>query len=170
MVEHGKHYPAEERTYRQAVFNRNSDYVNEHNSLYRQGVYSFTMKVNQFADLTDGEYKAAYLTLKRGSQSDSIITTVCKGTIPDSPNPPVSWDWSQRTATDVQTEGACGASWAFSATGALEALYAFSRGRIIKLSDQQLLDCSGDYGNNGCDGGFMDQALWYVTDNGITTA
>lgn len=121
--------------------------------------------------MTDQEYKATYLTLKRSKPTDvKAITTVCKGTIPDTPNPPVALDWTQKTATDVQTEGACGSSWAFSATGALEALYAFSRGKILKLSDQQLLDCSRDYGNNGCDGGFMDQAMWYVTDNGITTA
>lgn len=70
----------------------------------------------------------------------------------------------------MQIEGSCGASWAFSATGALEGAYALSRGRILKLSDQQLIDCSADYGNNGCDGGYMDQGFWYVIDNGITLA
>jgi cathepsin L len=95
---------------------------------------------------------------------------MCMGTIGDNPNPAESWDWANKAVSAVQTEGNCGSSWAFSATGALEGAYALSRGRIIKVSDQQLVDCSQIYGNNGCNGGFMDQAFWYVIDNGIALA
>ena len=70
----------------------------------------------------------------------------------------------------VKDQGGCGSCWAFSATFAAEAAYALEKNKTVVLSEQQLVDCAGSYGNSGCNGGWEASALNYILHVGVVSS
>ena len=152
------------------IFRYNMKAIIEHNSVVNQ---NFTLGVNQFSDLTPEEFKALYINsgYKPSVSVGAVVGSYgCKTyTSASSSSTPASLDWRQKNAvTSVKDQGQCGSCWTFSSTGASEGAWAIATGKLIDLSEQQLVDCATgvSYGSHGCNGGQMEGADKYLIANG----
>ena len=143
------------------IFKENVKSIIQHNS----EKHNFTMAINRFTDLSAIEFKKNVVgagLLQTSAASPCSSYSFQNSKVPD------SVDWRANNAvTPVKDQGQCGSCWSFSATGAMEGAWAVATGKLISLSEEQLVECSRSNGNLGCKGGLMDNAFQYVMDNGI---
>lgn len=59
-----------------------------------------------------------------------------------------------------------GCCWAFSAVGAMEGINQIKNGKLISLSEQELVDCDVHGNDQGCEGGIMQAAFTFIQNNG----
>ena len=167
MKDHQRQYHEDDVEERYAIFKKNVDLIHAHNAMN----HSFTLAINPFADLSQEEFSDTYLgysfidTLLKHSDEEThfvdIMSLPLNGTLP------TEIDWVANGAvTPVKNQGQCGSCWSFSATGAMEGAWKVAKGELVSLSEQQLVDCSTEEGNQGCNGGLMDQAFQYAISEG----
>lgn len=125
----------------------------------------YTVGVNAFTDLTKEEFINTYLGFKPIKQRSFMNSTLAGNGVGAS-----NVNWTAAGAVQpVQNQGQCGSCWAFSAIGAIESSYFVNNGTRVKLSEEQLVECSSKYGNGGCQGGLMDNAFEYAEQHGLCT-
>jgi len=153
-----KQYPVEEFFDRFNIFKTNLAMIEAHNN----GSAGWKMGVNQFADLTKEEFKS-YLGLR--PRDNSYIRSKNEAPVPNVPVNDIDWQ-ARGAVTPVKDQAQCGSCWAFSTTGSVEGVWQISTGNLVSLSEQELVDCAGSAGNQGCNGGLMDDAFNWIIQNG----
>lgn len=175
--------------FRRKVFEENLRKIRQHNYEADLGKHRYQVGINEYSDLTLPEYRKillGYRKPKKSSKSFSRSTFMRPANI----ILPKEVDWRKHGyVTDIKNQvrkkfifvdsywcwylhvshfqGNCGSCWAFSTTGSLEGQYFRKTGKLVPLSEQQLVDCSGGFSNQGCEGGLMDQAFAYIKLRGI---
>ncbi|KAG6460225.1 cathepsin L [Manduca sexta] len=173
-MQHDKKYDSEvEDRFRMKIYAENKHKIAKHNQLYEQGLVSYKLGPNKYTDMLHHEFIQAMNGYNRtakhnkglyGKKHDVRGATFIP---PAHVKYPDHVDWTKKGAvTEVKDQGKCGSCWAFSTTGALEGQHFRKSGYLVSLSEQNLIDCSSTYGNNGCNGGLMDNAFKYIKDNG----
>ena len=155
---HSMKFESFENTYRERIFLANLAEITLHNSKLSK---SYTMGLNQFSALTQEEFAQQFLGLNLPEGVETVSEDLEYPIVGD-----VDWT-TQGAVTPIKNQGQCGSCWAFSTTGSLEGLSKLAYGTLQSFSEQQLVDCSGKYGNQACNGGLMDNAFKFVKDNGI---
>jgi len=168
MTQHSKQYGSQaEQNYRQKVFTDNLNVIRKHQA---DPSRTFEMVMNKFGDLNREEFKAMYTGYKYVNRDYLRSKNLFE--VPVDAKNPASVDWNAAgKVSPIKDQGQCGSCWSFSATGSIESDYAIENDATpIPISEQQLVDCSGSFGNQGCNGGLMDQAFQYViSEGGLTT-
>jgi len=159
-----KQYPTEEVFDRYNAFKANLETIKAHDPST-----GYTLGVNEFTDLTGEQFKALYMGYR--PRDTSYYRGLNLHQTPPNQSIANDIDWTTKGAvTPVKDQAQCGSCWAFSTTGSVEGAHEIKTGQLVSLSEQQLVDCAGSAGNQGCNGGLMDDAFQYIIRNqGIGT-
>ena len=110
-----------------------------------KGAHTYTLAMNEFGDLLGHEFSANMKGFRaRPEEKVSDLLSANTGSLP------ASVDWVKEGAVTPVSEGYCGRSLASAVTGALEAAHQIKTKKLVRLSEQQLLDCVPKV-RDGCD-------------------
>ncbi|CAN1123320.1 Senescence-specific cysteine protease SAG39 [Linum perenne] len=155
---------ANEKELRYKIFKVNLQLIDSFNAAPNN---SYTLGLNQFADLTDHEFKAT----KTGFMAHASSSQHGHFRYANVSDVPTTIDWRKNGAvTPIKDQGKCGCCWAFSTVASVEGINQLSTGKLVSLSEQELVDCDTQGNNQGCNGGLMDDAFKFIVQNkGLTT-
>lgn len=164
------HDHAEKRS--REAYELNVKRIREHNEAAQFGKYSFEIRANNMADLSPSQYMKTYVRLKSspltGDKYDPVPIAEPEEDMVGAvhtfdPSVPDILDWRAigfKTASKNQKS--CGSCYAFSIALSIEGQVFRRTGKLIALSEQQIIDCSTGNGNHGCAGGSLRNTFKYL--------
>ncbi|TYH20337.1 hypothetical protein ES288_A05G422700v1 [Gossypium darwinii] len=162
MVQFGR--DTNERQKRFQIFKQNVARIDSFNAANNK---PYKLGVNLFEDLTNQEFTAS----RNGFKGHMCSNTTTTFKYENATALPSTVDWRKKGAvTPIKDQGQCGCCWAFSAVAAMEGVTKLTTGKLISLSEQELVDCDTKGEDQGCEGGLMDDAFQFIERNkGLTT-
>jgi len=157
-AKHNKHFTAVEALRRRAIYNMNAKLVARFN------------KENKYQLSIEGPW-AAMTTTEYNSMLKPIV--VEQGEVANfNKKAPASVDWREEGKIPaIRDQAQCGSCYTFAALSAVEGRLLIAGSKqftvdTLDLSEQQLVDCSKENGNKGCEGGSLLFTFRYIKLNG----
>ncbi|KAJ8640272.1 hypothetical protein MRB53_016966 [Persea americana] len=158
MAQHGRVYiEAVEKAQRLKIFKENAEFIESFNN---DGEKPYKLSINEFADLTNEEFKASRNGFRGSIVRPMRTTTFMYENVTAVPS---TMDWRKKGhVTPIKNQGEC--------VAATEGITQLTTGKLISLSEQELVDCDTSGEDQGCEGGLMDDAFDFIQHNrGLTT-
>nr|BAN39478.1 cysteine proteinase 2 [Entamoeba histolytica] len=154
-----KHFTAIEKLRRRAIFNMNAKFVDSFNK-----IGSFKLSVDgPFAAMTNEEYRTL-LKSKRTTEENGQVKYL-------NIQAPESVDWRKEgKVTPIRDQAQCGSCYTFGSLAALEGRLLVEKGgdaNTLDLSEEHMVQCTRDNGNNGCNGGLGSNVYDYIIEHGV---
>merc|ERR1711959_701053 len=102
----------------------------------RADEHGWTVGMNQFGDMSRTEFKNTMLTYKADQKKANPVKIFSEENLAG------DVDWTTKGAMQIAT------------------------GKLQSFSEQELVDCAGSFGNQGCNGGLMDNGFKYIQQSG----
>jgi len=172
---------------RYALFQANIAEIEAHNAKK----LSWRMGINKFADYTEAELKGQTGYTRKGGRwsqtsdggSSSFLQTAAESgpkevsignvKLEDLSNRSVDWTKTMNFSNYVHNQGGCGSCWAHAAVAVLEAHAELALGQKLRLSTQEVIDCTPNVnkcgGDGACDGNTAELGLDQVLLHGIAS-
>merc|ERR1712194_162884 len=163
----------EDEISRLRIFDANLLKIETHNKDPR---WTYTLGVNQHADLTSAEFAKLYASGKMWDSANAVDELDAHNGNQDIhvSDLPASLDWrDKKVVTAPKNQGGCGSCWAFSTAETLESQIAIKTGKLVTFSPQEYVSCMPNPqhcgGTGGCQGATQILGFQYAIKAGITT-
>lgn len=151
----GKNYDDNERDKRLAIFAENLKIIQELQRV-EQGTAKYSY-LSPFADISTGEFS------KRNGYRPVVGLNLPIAPMLSARLLEDGYNWRDHGAVNpIKDQGDCGSCWAFSTVANIEGAGFVSTGKLVSLSEQELVDCDRDF-DDGCDGGLPEESLKWMT-------
>ncbi|XP_073148289.1 senescence-specific cysteine protease SAG39-like [Henckelia pumila] len=170
MKQYGRVYEDDvEKAKRFKIFKHNVEFIESSNL---DQTKSYKLVVNEFADISNQEFRASRGGYRTRSYSphETFSATNYYFRHENVTAIPASLDWRKKgVVTAVKNQFTCGSCWAFSAVAATEGIHGIKTGKLVSLSEQELVDCDSNKMNHGCREGYMNEAFEFIIHRGLST-
>lgn len=171
--EYNMHFESNENEFRYKMFKTNYMKIQKHN----QKTSGFKMSMNEFMVKLPEEFENEYMEkpkLLKYTHSNEYSGRLLEDSELVSnrlANLPSILDWEAKgKVTPIKSQEKCSGCYVFSAVAALESAIMLKFNRTLILSEQEIIDCTKGFRNNGCIGGQPAFVYDYIKVNGINLA
>ena len=160
-----------ENNFRIKVFSKNANTLA---SMKSQDL-GYETHIGKFADLTDEEFLVKYTGLMQANfpeemyeETRQLLNSMTKEKPRSLGNSEIDWEREGKLGR-VRNQNQCGSCYSFASALSLQALFAKNNrlSEVLEFSEQNIVDCTKPYGNNGCGGGLNEVSFTFAADYGV---